>query len=108
MIVAAVAFILAAGAVGITWLITHRPAPSPPPVPTTPSPKALLDGLTRDKVVVTLKSGATFSGALYAVDATVLVLRNTQALGAGPRGETSPVDGELLVFLRDVDYLQRP
>lgn len=102
--IAAAALILAVGGVAVAWLITHAPAPAPP----SSDPESLLDALAREKVIVTLKSGASFSGVLYALDAQAFVLRNTQALGAGARGEHLPVDGELLFFLSDVEYLQRP
>lgn len=95
--IALAALILAAGAIAVALLVTRAP-----------KPESLLDGLSREKVVVTLKSGATFSGVLYQFDQRALILHNTQALGAGARGDHLPVDGELFVFLSDVDYLQRP
>lgn len=61
-----------------------------------------------DKVVVTLKTGAAFSGVLFKVDGRVVILRDTRALEAGPTGDHVAVDGELVVFRSDIDYLQRP
>ena len=61
-----------------------------------------------DKVVVTLKSGASFGGVLFKADERSLVLRDTQALGVGPGGDHLVVDGELFLFRTDIDFLQRP
>lgn len=62
----------------------------------------------RSRVLVTLKSGAAFDGVLYAADRRAWVLRNASALGAGDRGETVPVDGEVLILTGDIDFAQRP
>jgi small nuclear ribonucleoprotein (snRNP)-like protein len=67
----------------------------------------LLRRRIRDRVIVTLKSGAAFTGALHEVDRRTIVLRNAKALTAAD-GTAVPVDGELLVSRCDVDYLQRP
>lgn len=61
-----------------------------------------------DKVVVTLKSGSAFSGVLFMVDDRTVILRDTQALAVGPTGGPVAVDGELILFRTDIDYLQRP
>jgi len=61
-----------------------------------------------DKVVVTLKSGSSFSGVLFKVDDRALILRDTQALGAAHNGDHLAVDGELVLFRTDIEYLQRP
>lgn len=61
-----------------------------------------------DKVVVTLKSGPSFSGVLFKVDDRAVILRDTKALEAGPGGVPAAVDGELVLFRSDIDYLQRP
>lgn len=60
------------------------------------------------RVVVTLKSGDAFSGVLFEADGGALVLRDAAALGAGQEGVNVPLDGELLMLLADVLYLQRP
>lgn len=60
----------------------------------------------RDRVIVTLKSGAAFNGVLHEVDRRTFVLRNAKALSGSD--DAVPVDGELLVHRADVDYLQRP
>jgi hypothetical protein len=38
----------------------------------------------------------------------VWVLRNAQALGAGDNGATVAVDGEVLIFVSDVEFAQKP
>lgn len=62
----------------------------------------------RSRVLVTLKSGATFDGVLFSADRSVWVLRNAQALGAGDNGATVPVDGEVLIFVTDIEFAQKP
>lgn len=62
----------------------------------------------RERVIVTTKTGDAFSGILYSHDGKALVLRETQALGAGERSSDLPLDGELIVLLPDVAYIQKP
>lgn len=62
----------------------------------------------RDRVIVTLKTGESFQGVLYSHDDKALVLRETSALGAGEKRTDLPIDGELIVLLADVAYIQRP
>lgn len=69
---------------------------------------ALVRQRLRSRVLVTLKSGATFDGVLFSADRRVWVLRSAQALGAGDNGTTVPVDGEVLIFVADVEYVQKP
>jgi hypothetical protein len=59
-------------------------------------------------VIVTVKSGDTFGGVLYSADDKALVLREAAALGAGERSTDLPLDGEIIVLLPDVAYIQRP
>lgn len=70
--------------------------------------KRLLRDRLRRKVLVTLKTGETFSGVLYEVDSESIVLRNAEAPDAGPRGATVGVDGELLILRPDVAFVQLP
>lgn len=74
--------------------------------------RATTDRLVRerlcDKVVVTLKTGPSFSGVLFKVDDRTVILRDSQALGAGHNGDHLAVDGELVLARSDIDYLQRP
>lgn len=62
----------------------------------------------RERVFVTLKTGESFSGVLFSHDDKALVLRQTEVLGAGERGTNLPLDGELIVLLADVAYIQKP
>lgn len=70
--------------------------------------RRLLRQRLRRKVIVTLKSGDAFSGVLFEVDPESIVLRDVEAPGAGTRGATVPVDGELLILRCDVAYMQLP
>lgn len=58
--------------------------------------------------MVTLKSGDSFDGVLYSADTSALVLRQAAAVGAGENKTDLPLDGELLVLLADVAFIQRP
>lgn len=68
--------------------------------------KRLIRNRLRHRVVVTLKSGAAFEGVLYEADSEALVLREAKQVNE-TRGPV-PVDGELVLFRADVDYLQLP
>lgn len=57
----------------------------------------------RESVIVTLNSGATFSGVLLDADVSTLIL--TRAVLAA---EDVPVDGELLLRWSEVAYVQKP
>jgi hypothetical protein len=63
----------------------------------------------RDRVfrtaIVTLKAGSSFRGVLYSHDREAMVLRNVEHLAEGADKPT-PVDGELVVLLTEVLYLQ--
>lgn len=62
----------------------------------------------RERVFVTTKAGDSFGGILYSADDKALVLRDASALGAGERSTDLPLDGEIIVLLPDVAYIQRP
>jgi small nuclear ribonucleoprotein (snRNP)-like protein len=62
----------------------------------------------REQFLVTTKDGAAFSGILYTADEKALVLRNAEAIGAGENKTNLPLDGEIIVLLPDVAFLQRP
>jgi small nuclear ribonucleoprotein (snRNP)-like protein len=62
----------------------------------------------REKFVVTTKDGAAFAGVLYATDSKALVLRQAEALAAAEDKTNVPLDGEVIILLADVAYLQRP
>jgi len=59
------------------------------------------------RVIVTLKSGAAFQGVLWEQDRQALVLRDAEAI-PGSNQQSVPVDGELVVLVADVDYIQKP
>lgn len=73
-----------------------------------PVSKSVLGDRMRSRVIVTLKSGASFDGVLFSADDRVWVLRDVAALGAGDRGSNVPVDGEVLVMVADIEYCQKP
>jgi small nuclear ribonucleoprotein (snRNP)-like protein len=60
----------------------------------------------RSHVIITLKAGQSFRGVLYDHDRDALVLRNTEHLEG--QGGPTPVDGELLVLIADVAFIQLP
>ena len=62
----------------------------------------------REKVIVTTKDGAAFSGILFDADSKALVLRQADALGAADDKSDVSVDGELIVLVPDVAFIQRP
>lgn len=68
----------------------------------------ILSSRFRERVVVTTKAGESFDGILYSADRTALVLRQAAAVGAGENKTNLPLDGELIVLLADVAFLQRP
>ena len=71
-------------------------------------PRSIVRRRTKARLVVTLKSGASFEGVLFEADATAWVLRNARALRAAGDGADVPVDGEVLILVADVEYAQRP
>jgi small nuclear ribonucleoprotein (snRNP)-like protein len=68
----------------------------------------LIRNIERSRVLVTLKTGDAFLGVLYDHDSKALTLRNCEAVGANSDKTNAPVDGELLLLLADVAFLQRP
>lgn len=68
----------------------------------------VLSSRFRDRVLVTTKSGASFDGILYSADNSALVLRQVSAVGEGENKADLPLDGELILLLADVAWLQRP
>lgn len=71
-------------------------------------PGGVVRGKLRRRLVVTLKSGASFDGLLFGADREAWVLRDVVALGAADRGQNAAVDGELVLFVSDIDYCQKP
>lgn len=80
--------------------------PRPQPVVAVNAPPSVLDERLLDSVVVTLKSGTTFAGVLYAEDRGAVVLCKAEQLG--PDGLRVPADGEVVVLRGDIDFIQRP
>lgn len=62
----------------------------------------------REQVVVTTKAGASFGGILYSADDKALVLRQANAMRAAEDKTDIPLDGELIVLMADVAWIQRP
>ena len=61
-----------------------------------------------DQVLVTLKDGSAFAGVLFDEDGKAVIIRNAEAVGAGENKTNLPLDGEVLVLLADVAFIQRP
>jgi len=78
----------------IAWSLTHEPI------------GRVLSGQVRRKIIVTLKSGATFQGVLSEADRYAIVLQSTESLN--PDGSRLSVDGEFIILRADVGYIQRP
>lgn len=68
----------------------------------------VLSSRFRERVLVTTKSGDSFDGILYSADRHAIVLRQAAAVGAGENRTDLPLDGELILLLPDVAWLQRP
>lgn len=67
----------------------------------------ILPSRFRESVVVTTKDGVSFAGILFAADRSSLVVRKAEAVGAGENRTNLPLDGELILLLADVAYIQR-
>lgn len=68
----------------------------------------VLTSRLRERVVVTTKAGDGFAGILYSHDDKALVLRDAAAVSAGDDKSDLPLDGELIVLMGDVAWIQRP
>lgn len=68
----------------------------------------VLSSRLRERVVVTLKTGQSFAGVLFSHDNKALVLRQAAALGAAEDKSDLPLDGEVIVLMADVDFIQKP
>lgn len=58
--------------------------------------------------MVTTKTGESFIGLLYSFDKTALVLRQAAAVAAADDKSDLPLDGEIVILLADVAFLQKP
>lgn len=56
------------------------------------------------RVIVNTKTGLAFRGVLWDRKGAYLVLRNAELLR--PKGETTAVDGEVVIDQANVDFLQ--
>jgi small nuclear ribonucleoprotein (snRNP)-like protein len=102
VIVVLTTLLLCATVVELALLLRPRPQPV---VEHRPVPSILDERLLTD-VVVTLKSGSSFAGVLYAEDSGALVICKAQQLFAD--GSRVSADGEVVVLRGDVDFIQRP
>lgn len=59
-------------------------------------------------VLVNLKSGSVFRGVVFQVKGRFIILKNSELLSDRGQKVSSikPLDGELLVLLVDVDFVQ--
>ena len=74
----------------------------------TPIPEPTgLSLLVREQIVVTMKTGETFSGVLWEETGRELILRGAAGVSMD-RGNDIGIDGELLVFVSDIAYVQKP
>lgn len=62
----------------------------------------------RHRVIVTLRTGEAFGGVLVDADDRAWVLRDAAAIGAGEHRSNLVVDGELLVLVEAIAYVQLP
>lgn len=88
----------------VTVLLLARFRPSP--APTVAPVRSILDERLLETVVVTLKSGTSFRGALYAEDSGAVVLCRAEQIGSD--GVRVPADGEIVLLRESVDFVQRP
>lgn len=84
----------------IVVAVLYRPRPAPL------APLTVLDERILDQVVVTLKSGSTFGGILYAEDQGAVVLAKAENIAAD--GKKTPADGEIVLLRETIDFIQRP
>lgn len=94
LIVLTVVLVVAQTATGVVWWRSRRPSS--------------LQERIRRRVIVTTKSGEAFAGVLFQADAAAVVLRDATAYGLLDDGSNLVVDGEALLLLADVAYVQFP
>lgn len=58
------------------------------------------------KVIVNLRSGTSFRGVVWRRTGPFMVLRNTEMLQDRDHAEQHIMDGEVLVKLADIDFIQ--
>lgn len=58
-------------------------------------------------VIVNLKSGSAFKGVIFNAKGKILILKNSALLSdRGQRTEEKRIDGDLVLFVADVDFVQ--
>ena len=62
--------------------------------------------LERKAGIVNLRSGTAFRGVVFKVAGSWLILRNVEMLQDRDHSERHVVDGEVLVKLSDIDFVQ--
>lgn len=60
----------------------------------------------RDAIVNTKRGGPSFRGVIWERRGGYLILRNAEMLKA--RGESIPIDGEALIPVADIEFVQLP
>lgn len=75
--------------------------------PRAPEPVSPIEQRMREHMIVTLKSGDSFGGILWAADAKVWVLREAIAIGASSSQPNVGVDGEVVLPADNVAFAQR-
>lgn len=69
---------------------------------------SILRSKLRSRVIVTLKSGASFEGLFFREDRESIELRQASALAAADDRSDVSLDGDLILMKFDVDFIQRP
>lgn len=60
----------------------------------------------RERGIVNLKNGSAFRGVIWQRKDGFLLLKGAEMLK--PRGEAVPIDGEVLLYETDVEFIQIP
>jgi small nuclear ribonucleoprotein (snRNP)-like protein len=68
----------------------------------------VLEARLRRRVIVTLKSRDAFGGVLVEADDRAWVLRDASAIGAGEHRSNLVVDGEVVLLVGEIAYVQMP
>jgi small nuclear ribonucleoprotein (snRNP)-like protein len=59
------------------------------------------------QVLINLKSGTSFKGVIFQRKGDYLVLKNAEIIqDRGQAAKKQPVDGEVIIFRADVDFIQ--
>lgn len=89
-------------------LVWHEYLPwHQPPPPAADHRDEVMKERERQRVVVTMKSGAAYTGVLFVADGSTVLLRESVVL-ANDGTDPVPVDGELMLARSDLEYIQCP